>query len=165
VSGATLPVLVAGAAALLVGLAGGVATRTDAWYHGLRVPAWKPPDRAFGPIWAVILALAAASASLGWSASAGTAERALLLAAFGLNAVLNIAWSVLFFRLRRPDWALAEIVLLWLSILLLVIVLARLSLAGALLLLPYLGWVGVAAFLNLRILRLNPGLAADARGG
>lgn len=164
-SGAALPVLVAGAAALLVGFAGGLATRTDAWYRGLRVPAWKPPDRAFGPIWAVILALAAASASLGWTAGTGTAERALLLSAFGLNAVLNIAWSVLFFRFRRPDWALAEIVLLWLSIVLLMLVLARVSRPGALLLLPYLAWVGVAAVLNLRILRLNPGLAADARGG
>lgn len=164
-SGAALPVLVAGAAALLVGFAGGLATRTDAWYRSLRVPAWKPPDRAFGPIWAVILALAAASASLGWAAGTGTAERALLLSAFALNAVLNIAWSVLFFRVRRPDWALAEIVLLWLSIVLLMLVLGRVSRPGALLLLPYLAWVGVAAFLNLRILRLNPGLAAGARGG
>ena len=157
------PILVAGLAALLVGLAGGVATRIDGWYRALRVPAWKPPDRAFGPIWAVILALAAAAAGLGWAASGTVAERALLLWAFGVNAVLNIAWSVLFFRLRRPDWALAEIALLWLSILALVLVLARVSAAGAALLLPYLAWVGVAAVLNLRILRLNPGLAAGAR--
>jgi translocator protein len=158
------PILVAGGAALLVGLAGGVATRTDAWYRALRVPAWKPPDRAFGPIWAVILALAAASAALGWSASPSFPERALLVWAFGLNAALNIAWSVLFFRMRRPDWALAEIVALWLSILALVCLLARVSAVGAALLLPYLAWVGVAAVLNLRILRLNPGLADAARG-
>ncbi len=120
-----LPFLVAGAGALLVGFANGLATRTDAWYRALRQPAWKPPDWAFGPIWATILALAAGAAALGWAASPGTADRLLLVWAFGLNAVLNVAWSVIFFRLRRPDWALAEVVLLWLSVLLLASVLAR----------------------------------------
>jgi translocator protein len=158
-----LPFLVAGAGALLVGLANGLATRTDAWYRALRQPAWKPPDWAFGPIWATILALAAGAGALGWAASAGAAERALLLWAFGLNAVLNVAWSVIFFRLRRPDWALAEVVLLWLSVLLLAAVLARVSSAAALLVLPYLAWVGIAGLLNLRIVRLNAGRAGFGR--
>lgn len=151
-----LPFLVAGAGALLVGFANGVATRTDAWYRALRQPAWKPPDWAFGPIWAAILALAAAAAALGWAASPGTADRLLLVWALGLNAALNVAWSVIFFRLRRPDWALAEVVLLWLSVLLLASVLARVSGLAAALVLPYLAWVGIAAALNLKIVRLNP---------
>ncbi|GLS54344.1 sensory protein TspO [Methylobacterium gregans] len=149
-------VLVAGAAALLVGFAGGLATRTDAWYRALRQPAWKPPDWAFGPIWATILALAAGAAALGWAASPATADRLLLVWAFGLNAALNVAWSVIFFRLRRPDWALAEVGLLWLSVLLLALVLARVSGLAAALVLPYLAWVGVAGLLNLTIVRLNP---------
>ena len=151
-----LPFLVAGAGALLVGFANGLATRTDAWYRALRQPAWKPPDWAFGPIWATILALAAGAAALGWAASPGTADRLLLVWALGLNAVLNVAWSVIFFRLRRPDWALAEVVLLWLSVLLLASVLARVSGVAAALVLPYLAWVGIAAALNLKIVRLNP---------
>jgi len=158
-----LPFLVAGAAALLVGFANGVATRTDAWYRALRQPAWKPPDWAFGPIWASILALAAGAAALGWAASVGAADRLLLLWAFGLNAVLNVAWSVIFFRLRRPDWALAEVVLLWLSVLLLAAVLARVSGLAAMLVLPYLAWVGIAGLLNLRIVRLNAGRTGFGR--
>lgn len=154
-TGALTPALVAGGAALVVGFAGGIATRTDAWYRSLRVPAWKPPDWAFGPIWAVILALGAASASLGWQASATFAERALLLWAFGLNAVLNIAWSVLFFRLRRPDWALSEVTLLWASIALLVWLSWKALPRAALLLLPYLAWVAFAAALNAEVVRLN----------
>ena len=42
--------LVAAVCAVLVAVAGGVATRTDGWYQRLRVPAWKPPDWAFGPV-------------------------------------------------------------------------------------------------------------------
>ena len=44
---------------------------------------------------------------------------------------------------------------LWLSVALLILVVARHSGLGALFLLPYLAWVGVAALLNWSIVRLN----------
>ena len=150
-----LPFLVAGAGALLVGFANGLATRTDAWYRALRQPAWKPPDWAFGPIWAVIFALITVSGVLAWSAAADAAGRAALVAAYAVNAALNIAWSGLFFRAERPDWAFVEILVLWVSILVLILVSLPLSMVSALLLLPYLAWVGVAACLNRAIVRLN----------
>lgn len=146
--------LVAALCAVLVAAAGGVATRTDAWYRRLRTPAWKPPDWAFGPIWAVIFALTASSGVLAWSSDPG--GRPLLAAAFAVNIVLNIAWSVLFFRARRPDWALADVALLWLSIVAVMIVAGQVSVPAALLNIPYLAWVSVAAFLNLRIVQMNP---------
>ncbi len=146
--------LVAAACAVLVAVAGGVATRTDAWYKRLRVPAWKPPDWAFGPIWATIFAMTGASGVLAWNAD--SAARPALAAVFAVNGVLNIAWSVLFFRFRRPDWALIEVAMLWLSILAVILAVGRISSPAALLNLPYLAWVSVAACLNLRIVQLNP---------
>ncbi|MCJ2015007.1 TspO/MBR family protein [Methylobacterium sp. J-076] len=146
--------LVAAVCAVVVAAAGGLATRTDGWYRSLRVPAWKPPDWAFGPIWAVIFALTASSGVLAWSGE--PAARPMLALAFAVNAVLNIAWSVVFFQLRRPDWALGEIALLWLSVAALILAVGRVSPAVALMNLPYLAWVSVAACLNLRIVQLNP---------
>ena len=148
------PILVAAGTAFVVALAGGLLTTTGPWYHALRRPAWKPPDWAFGPVWATIFTLTAVSAVLAWT-GAGASDRAALVAAYAVNAVLNIAWSGLFFRLRRPDWALIEVVFLWLSIAGLILVTARISGFGALLLLPYLVWVAVAAVLNRAIVRLN----------
>ena len=150
------PPLGATVAAVLTAVAGAVATTTDAWYKRLRVPAWKPPDWAFGPVWTVIFALTATSGVLAWNGDADPRARTVLIAAFAVNALLNIAWSVLFFRLRRPDWALAEVAALWLSIAVLVLVSGRVSMAAGLLNMPYLTWVSVAACLNLRIVRLNP---------
>ncbi|WP_457106431.1 TspO/MBR family protein [Methylobacterium sp. P5_C11] len=149
------PPAVAAVAAVLVAVAGAVATTTDGWYRRLRVPAWKPPDWAFGPVWTVIFALTATAGVLAWTGDPDPAARDALLAAYGVNGVLNIAWSVLFFRFRRPDWALAEVAALWLSIAVLVLVTGRVSGAAGLLNLPYLAWVSVAACLNLRIVRLN----------
>ena len=64
-------------------------------------------------------------------------------------------WSFLYFRLRRPDWALFEVALLWLSVLALILVLARYSRVSSLLLAPYLCWVTFAAVLNWGTVRLN----------
>ncbi len=153
------PPLVAALAAVLVAAAGAGATVTDSWYRSLSVPRWKPPDWAFGPAWTVIFVLTTTSGVLAWNADASPASRALVVGAFTFNAVLNIGWSLIFFRLRRPDLALIEVALLWLSILLLIVVVGRVSLGASLLNVPYLAWVSTAAFLNLQIVRLNPQLA------
>ena len=77
------------------------------------------------------------------------------IALFALNGFLNVTWSALFFRLKRPDWALAEVGLLWLSIVVLIVVIARHSKNASVLLAPYLAWVTFAAVLNLAIVQLN----------
>jgi benzodiazapine receptor len=143
------------AAGIVVAVAGGLLTETGAWYAGLRKPAWKPPDWAFGPVWTVIIILAVIAAALAWEAATTTGARAAILLALIVNSILNIAWSGFFFKLRRPDWALVEVALLWLSILALILVLGAASATAGWLLLPYLAWVSVAAFLNYRIVQLN----------
>jgi tryptophan-rich sensory protein len=64
-------------------------------------------------------------------------------------------WTPLFFNLRRPDWALIEVVFLWLSVAALIIGLAPYSSQASWLLVPYLLWVSFAGYLTLKIVRLN----------
>lgn len=154
------PVLAAALSALAVGLLGALTTDLGPWYFGLHKPAWQPPDWLFGPAWTLIFALAALAGILYWERAASRDERLQIIAAFALNAFLNTFWSLLFFRLRRPDWALYEVGFLWLSIVLLVILLARASRGAAWLIVPYLAWVSFAAFLNWTIVQLNAPFAA-----
>lgn len=142
--------------ALAVAVAGGIATIRSEWYLALRQPSWKPPDWAFGPVWTVIFAACVASAVIAWRAAPDASGRLVLLIAFGVNGGLNIAWSFLFFRFRRPDWAMAELIALWLSIVALILVSGQFSALSAWLLAPYLLWVTIAGRLNLAILQLNP---------
>jgi tryptophan-rich sensory protein len=149
------PVLVAALAAALVAVVGGLMTDLGPWYAQLRQPAWKPPDWAFGPIWTTIFALAAAAGVSGWRHAAGRPARELMLALFALNGFLNVFWSLLFFRLHRPDWSLLEVPFLWLSVLALMVWMWRHARAGTWLLVPYLVWVAIAALLNWRTVQLN----------
>lgn len=134
---------------------GGALTELGPWYYALQQPSWKPPDAAFGAIWSVIFTLCAISAALAWEAADDAAERRRVLLLFGLNALLNIVWSGLYFGLHRPDWALLEVVALWLSILALLRGLWPISRWASVLHLPYLAWVSAAAMLNLATVQLN----------
>ena len=134
---------------------GGLATDLGPWYRALRQPAWQPPDAAFGPAWSLIFLLCGVAAVRVWLRTPTPRERAAWLCALAANGALNVLWSGLFFKARRPDWALAEVVLLWLSILLLVLLARRHDAVAALLLVPYLLWVVFAASLNLAVVRLN----------
>jgi tryptophan-rich sensory protein len=148
-------IAIAAGAAVVVALVGGLATDTGAWYQGLRKPSWQPPGWAFGPAWTLIFALTATAGVVAWRAAPSMTARHWLISLFSINALLNIGWSVVFFSLKRPDWALVEVALLWLSILILVLFLWRFTRTGALLLLPYLAWVSFASVLNFSVARLN----------
>ena len=157
-----LPYVVAGAGAVLLGLLGGLLTPIGPWYRGLRKPPLQPPDWLFGPAWTIILTLAAAAAGLAWNAAPDIDLRARVAILFGLNALFHALWSPLFFKLRRPDWALAEVAFLWLSLVALVVGLLPISRTASLLILPYLLWVSFAAWLNYMIVRLNAPFTTSA---
>ena len=153
-----VPVLLAAAAAVLVAIMGMLATDLSGWYQALNKPSWQPPDWLFGPVWTLIYALAALAAVSAWHGASDPDGRNRILTLFTLNAFLNVFWSLLFFRLYRPDWALIEVAFLWLSVLALILGLRRYSKVTTWLLLPYLVWVSFAAALNFAIVQLNPGL-------
>jgi tryptophan-rich sensory protein len=153
------PIAAAIVAAVCVASLGALVTELGPWYYSLRLPAWKPPDALFGPAWTLIFACAAAAGVKGWRALTDRGSRIVMCGFFSINALLNLLWSLLFFRLHRPDWALLEVVLLWLSILILMVMLQHRSRPAAWLLLPYLAWVSFAAMLNLAIVRLNASFA------
>ncbi len=149
-------VLVAAASALAVAAIGGSMTTIGPWYRALHKPAWTPPDAAFGVIWTVVFALAAVSGVSAWRAARSTTTREWIIGLFALNGFLNVLWSLLFFRLQRPDWALVEVLPFWASIAALIVFIGRFSRTGGAALVPYLVWVSIAMLLNYDIVHLNP---------
>jgi translocator protein len=150
-----LTIIVAAVATVAVAVVGGLLTEVGDWYRALRKPSWQPPDWLFGPAWTVILALAAWAGVLAWQGAHDGPARVRVVVLFAINGALHMLWSPLFFKLRRPDWALAEVPFLWLSVAALMIGLAPLAPSAPWLLAPYLVWVAFAAWLNLAIVRLN----------
>lgn len=123
------------------------------WYERLRKPSWVPPNWAFPVVWSILYMANAVSGWLIWEAGGPAMVPALSVYVFSL--LLNALWSALFFGLKRIDWAMAEVTALWLSILAVFLMFLPLDVTAALLQIPYLIWVTIAAALNLRMLQLN----------
>ena len=147
--------IAAAVAALALAVLGALSTDIGPWYRSLAEPPWKPPDFLFGPAWTTIYACAAVAGAIAWRRAPARSTRDWMLVLFGVNAIVNVLWSLLFYRLRRPDWALAAVAMLWMSILVLIVFLGRFSPRSAWLLAPYLAWVSFAAALNYAVVQLN----------
>lgn len=143
----TMFVIVCAAAA-----SSGIFFRPGEWYRDLNKPPWQPPDWLFGPVWLVLYISIAVAGWLVWRSGG---DVGLPLTLYGLHLVLNALWSVLFFGLQRPAWALVEVGALWLSLVAVIVSFHPLSVTAAYLLLPYLAWATFAAVLNYSIVRRN----------
>ncbi|WP_296717287.1 TspO/MBR family protein [Erythrobacter sp.] len=150
-----MPVTVATGAALCVAALGATITDLGPWYQALDKPGWNPPDVLFPMGWTVIYALITIAGITAWRAAPTAAKSEWVLMLFALNGFLNITWSLIFFRMQRPDWAFIELTLLWLSIAVLIVYCGRFSRTAAALLVPYLAWVTFAGALNWAVVELN----------
>jgi len=85
----------------------------------------------------------------------GRKKRMVAMVIFGIQLVLNVLWSFLFFGAESPGLALVEIIVLWIAIAATILAFEKVSKTAAWLLVPYLFWVSFASVLNAAIFQLN----------
>ena len=139
-----------------IGSLGGIftATEVNTWYAGIQKPSFNPPSWVFAPVWTLLYLLMGISVYLVWKQPLSTARR-VATGVFIVQFVFNFLWSFIFFKLHLIGWALAEIIVMWVLILITIGQFARLSRTAAWLLVPYLAWVSFATVLTAAIYRLN----------
>ncbi len=131
----------------------GTIFRPGDWYEGLRRPDWAPPKWAFPLVWTTLYVLMAwAAARVAPLPAAGYA-----LALWALQIALNTLWTPVFFGAHRMGLGAAILLLLWLTVATMLWQFWRLDGWAALMILPYLAWLSLAAALNVRIWRDNRG--------
>ena len=124
------------------------------WYAGINKPTWNPPGWIFGPVWTFLYVTMAIAAWRVWL-KGGFREQRKALGLFLLQLALNAAWTPIFFGAHWLGVAFAEILLLWLAILLTLLAFQKVDKLAAGLLVPYLAWVSFASVLNFTLWRLN----------
>ncbi len=139
------------------GIAGSIYTLQSVreWYPTLTKPQFNPPAWVFGPVWTALFIMMGLSLYLVWNRGLKKKGVTDAVAIFGVQLILNVVWSYLFFGLRNPSLALFEIIVLWGAILVTILKFGKIDRPAAYLLIPYLLWVGFAGVLNLSIVLLN----------
>lgn len=127
----------------------------DGWYKTIQKPEWQPPNGLFGPVWTTLYAMMGFAFYLVWKSTAPVAAKRPAIALYLIQLVFNFFWSFIFFRQHQIGWALVDILVLWVFILLTIFAFARISKAAAWLLVPYISWVSFATLLNYAIYTLN----------
>lgn len=152
-----LPGLVGWLALSLVAAAvGGVASvNAGGFYTSLDRPGWAPPPSLFGPVWTILYVLIAVAAWLVWKQGGFAAARG-ALTVYLVQLAANALWTWIFFAWRQGALAFAEILVLWVLIVVTVVLFWRVSRVAALLMLPYLAWVSYASALTWSVWQRNP---------
>lgn len=143
--------------ALVAALGAIASVNAGDFYQQLQQPAWAPPGAVFGPVWTTLYLLMAVAAWLVWRRS-GWQGAGLALSLFVLQLVPNVLWSWLFFAWHQGGLAFANILLMLGLIVATIVAFWRQQRLAALLLVPYLLWVGFAAVLNVTVWQMNPGV-------
>lgn len=153
----TVRLLVALTAPLIVGAIGGIATSSSLsnWYPALQKPDWTPPGWLFAPVWtALYLGMGYASWRI-WMKGLQYRPVRTAWILYLVQLTLNLAWTLLFFGLQRPDLALIDIFLLDTVLAVTLIAFLRLDRLAGLILSPYLLWSWFATALNASIWWMN----------
>lgn len=154
----TVPLIV-----LLGFLAGRSVTTGDdsLWYRALAKPELTPPGWVFPIAWATLYILMGLALAMILNAR-GARGRGLAITLFAAQFALCLAWTPVFFGAHRVDIALAVIAAMLVLSISATILFARIRIASAWLMVPYLIWISFAGVLTWRIGQLNPDAEALA---
>jgi len=153
----TLKLIIAITIPLLIGFSSSFFTisEIDSWYQTIQKPSWNPPNWIFGPVWTTLYILMGIAFFVVWKSQERKEIKRTAIFLFLLQLVLNFFWSIIFFDQHQIALAFAEILVLWIMIVLTIFAFAKISKPAAWLLIPYISWVSFATILNLTIWQLN----------
>lgn len=150
-------IVIAVSVCLVIGFLSGFATQSSVndWFVTLNKPSFNPPNWIFAPVWTVLYIMMGIAAGLVWAKGFHHLWVKTALYHFGFQLMLNASWSIVFFGLKEPFWALVVIITLLVLLVLTIRWFRIVSNITAWLLVPYLLWVCFATALNYKIWELN----------
>ena len=126
----------------------------DNWYANINKPSWQPPGFIFGIIWPynfIILGVAAVTIAQ----RASTTATVIYLGFFALSVICALTWAFQFYRPHNLQVATIALALTALLTIPMVVIAFRTSIPMGFALLPYQGWVAIAANLSYTYSKLN----------
>lgn len=127
----------------------------EPWYAGLNKPAFAPSGSVISVVWIILYVLMGVSLYFIVTKDLSRRDVRIAVGVFAVQLGLNALWSFLFFGLTSALYGLIGIVMLWVGIAITIYKFHKISKKAAYLLIPYIGWVTIALFLNYSIYVLN----------
>ena len=124
----------------------------EPWYSELIKPSFNPPDWIFGPVWIILYLLVGFAIWLIWLNPKKTQK---VFTIYFTHLFVNASWSITFFAFHQVLASLLIIALIIFLVIWLVKLYYPINKTSAILMLPYIAWLGFAFSLNYSIFVLN----------
>ena len=132
---------------------GGLVTASfkEPWYSQIILPSFNPPSWVFGPVWTALYIMMSIAIWKIWITSFDFN----ILKLYFIHLFFNGTWSIIFFGFHQIAFALINIFIIIIFILLLMKRYYSRDIISFYLMIPYLLWSSYALILNTSILALN----------
>lgn len=117
------------------------------WYENLNKSSLTPPAWVFGPVWGILYTLMLLSLIL----YLNTKYSRLGLILFGVQLVINLMWTFLFFEKKLICGSVINVAILNILVFLTFKEFRKSSIIASNLLIPYMIWILLALYLNVYI--------------
>ena len=122
-------------------------------YNNVARPALAPPPIVFPIVWSILYVLMGISSYLIYESKSNRKEKSLYV--YYIQLILNFTWPFVFFSGKMFLVAFFILLLLWGMVIWMAGLFYKIKPLAAYLQIPYLIWLGFAAYLNLSIGFLN----------
>ncbi|MGG5462614.1 TspO/MBR family protein [Clostridium sp. B9] len=124
-------------------------------YESLNKPWFSPPAWVFSIVWTILYILMGIAAYRIYQRYKEGEKAKGTLLIYGLQLILNFAWSFIFFYFKLYGLAFIELIILLILIIITTIKFFRFDKISGLLMIPYIAWVSFVGVLNFFIWMLN----------
>lgn len=136
-----------------LGIIVGILTTNMNSYMQMNMPSFAPPAILFPIVWTILYILMGISCYLVIESIYFNKEEALII--YGVQLLVNLLWSFIFFSFKAYLLAFIWIILLIILVAIMIIKFYQINKISAYLQIPYLIWLIFAAILNLSIYLIN----------
>jgi|TARA_B110000495_G_C22967100_1_gene567279 benzodiazapine receptor len=123
----------------------------EPWYSEIILPTFNPPSWIFAPVWTTLYLLMAVAIWRIWLTSFNTK----ILKIYFVHLIFNSTWSIVFFGLHQIGFALINLIVILLFIVILMKIYFKINKISFYLMVPYFLWSSYALILNSTIFLLN----------
>lgn len=124
-------------------------------YGDVLKPPFTPPAFVFPVVWTLLYVLMGIASWIVWNADTRENDKKSALRLYARQLVFNFFWPLIFFELGAYYAAFLVLLALFVFVLQTAVAFGKISRPAAGLLLPYVLWLALAAYLNLGVAVLN----------
>lgn len=137
------------------GISAALSAKGMAIYGSMNKPPLSPPAWVFSVAWTILYLMMGLASYYIIVSEADTYSKAMALIVYGIQLMMNFMWTIMFFNWGAFLVAFIWLIIMWAMVILCAVKFFSINKIATYLFIPYIIWLGFAAYLNMGAYILN----------